>query len=524
MNLAASTQGDRVSTAGGMEAMPAPALADVCRAWLQCSPDGVLLLAADGRIEAVNDAARALLEPGGTEDVRGLKWAALWPVEERPKIRAAAAGAVRGRTVRFQAASASGRSWDVVVAPVTDRDQRAAGLLVLFRDMSEVREHDRRGAQARRLEAMGRLTSAVAHDFNNLLTVVMSANEAAMEAATDDERRALAELSLEAAERGAEMVRRLLSLSGRRAPAQPVDCRSVLDAVSAMCRATLSDGVELTARTPQALLYCQGERAELESALLNLCLNARDAMPDGGRLELSVERTRLDAAEAETLDLPAGDYAVFLVQDNGVGMTPAVLERAAEPFFTTKGRGGSGLGLSSADGFARRFGGRLSIASRPGEGAAVRLYLPAARRAAQAELALTAPARPTVAGARVLLVDADEAVRGETARGLNALDCIVVEAADAGEALRRLAGGPLDLLITELGACGGASGRELAAMARLVRPSLKVLFTCAGHADAAGEAVLAKPYRRAQLAEAVEEALSRYDAGAARPRKAVRRG
>jgi signal transduction histidine kinase len=230
-------------------------------------------------------------------------------------------------------------------------------------------------------EALGRLTGGLAHDLNNLIGVMMGAAEslvAALEPGSEEQR--LAAVALDSAECGAQLVRRLLNLARRQAcEPEVLPCTAVMSAMQAMAQVVVGADVTLDAGDPGAGLSCVSDRAELESALLNLCLNARDAMPVGGTLTLDVTAAQLSPAEAATKGLTPGDYVVFAVRDTGVGMTPATLARAIEPGFTTKSPArGAGLGLSTVDAFARRSGGGLEITSRRRNGTTARVYLPRA--------------------------------------------------------------------------------------------------------------------------------------------------
>jgi len=372
-----------------------------------------------------------------------------------------------------------------------------------------------RQEQSRRLEAIGRLTGGVAHDFNNLLTVMLSALETLAEAELQPEDRRLAEVSLEAAERGADLIRRLLAFArpaARTAAAASADAGAAVEAAARLLQRTLPEHVDFAAHAPAGLLYCRADRTDLQSVLLNLCVNSRDAMPEGGHLRLTAERRALDRVQARRLDIKPGDYAVFCVEDSGIGMSPETSARAIEPFFSTKtAAGGTGLGLSAAHSLAVGSGGALDIVSRLGQGTRVELYVPVSRAAAQAELDLVAHPAASLA-CDVLLVEDETAVRAETARLLGAMGCRVIEAADAEDALTALsAGAPVDLMITDMGLPFGLDGKALAEIARAIRPDLRVLFTSGGIDAAAGPGAdfLPKPFGRAALAAAIQRQLER---------------
>jgi signal transduction histidine kinase len=356
--------------------------------------------------------------------------------------------------------------------------------------------------QAQKMEAIGRLTGGIAHDFNNLLTVVIGAAEALADQLADrPDLEPVARMALEAADRGAELVSQLMSVSRTQSLApQTVNCGRFLEALTPILTRTLPKDIEIAVQAGSDELCCRADLTQLTSAMLNLCINARDAMPDGGRLALSVSG--------------GADEVGLTVSDNGEGMSPQVLARALEPFYTTKPEGkGSGLGLAMVYGFAEQSGGRLEIDSAPGQGTRIRLSLPRVQPCAEADR----PAPPATAlapGLKVLLVDDDERVRVQVGRQLAALGCEVRACACGHEALDALAAGdPVDLMMTDIHMPGGLNGRQLADHARLLDPSLRILFT-SGHTEDPvlrtvghdpNAAFLPKPYRRAELARKLAE-------------------
>ncbi|WP_324940688.1 ATP-binding protein [Phenylobacterium sp.] len=235
------------------------------------------------------------------------------------------------------------------------------------------------GSQAQRLDALHRRSGSLTHDFNNLLGVILSANERlAAELGEGSEQQKLARLALEAAERGAELLRRTLALGHDAAPASaPIDAAQAVATVRRMARQAIAPDIRLSVQGPAQALSCLGDATDLEMALLNLCLNAGHATPAGGSISLQARETEITGFDARRLGLTPGAYIGFSVRDTGVGMSPQTLARAADPLFTTRSNG-TGLGLSSVLDFAAAAGGALSLWSREGQGTTATLYLPLA--------------------------------------------------------------------------------------------------------------------------------------------------
>jgi signal transduction histidine kinase/ActR/RegA family two-component response regulator len=499
--------------------------ADLCRALLRCHPDCVQIVSADSRLEYMSDNGISLLDTEKFSKFSGARWASLWPADERRKVLEALVRAHAGEVARFQGYCATSklglRLWDVMVAPIRHANQRSSErnpLLCVSRDITPLRDAAEKAAESQRQEAIGRLTGGVAHDFNNLLTIVMGASETLMlDLETGSEQQTLAMVALQAAERGADVVRRLLAFS-RQQPlvADIIDCADLFEALAPMVKHMLREDIELSLTTAPETMCCTADRVGLESALINLCVNARDAMPMGGSLALHADVMSVGPDAAALMSLPAGPYVIFTVSDTGVGMSPETLGRAVEPFFTTKGlAGGSGLGLSTVYGFANQSGGRLAISSQQGRGTIVSLYLP--RSEAMAPAAAAVEPLPSLRGGHILVVEDDAVVRRQVTRPLNELGYFVTAVADGHAALDVIRGDTkIDLLFTDVVMPNGMNGRELADRARAVRPRLKVLFTSGHTEDAVFVAArldrsinfLAKPYRRAQLAAAIAAAIA----------------
>jgi len=398
-----------------------------------------------------------------------------------------------------------GRSVPVMWSSVWSESHQTT--FAIARDM---REHDlaeTKLRQAQKMEAIGRLTGGVAHDFNNLLTTVIGSAEVLREGLGHDaELQSLAELILQSADRGAELVNRLLSASRKQSLAPvSIECRAFLDDMARMLRRTIGEDVEVFVEVGEPELRCLADPSQLTAAVLNLALNGRDAMPNGGRLTL-----RASAHEAE-----AKRWVVISVEDTGEGMSRATIDRAFEPFFTTKPLGrGSGLGLSMVYGFATQSGGRVEIDSEPGCGTRMKLYLPHTFARASLNQPSNIASEPAALG-HVLVVEDDDTVRCQVQRQLVGLGYAVTATRDGPEALQRLAEDlQVDLLLTDIVMPGGMNGRQLADHARLLRPTLRVLFTSGYTEDVIirtgglNADFLPKPYRRAQLARKVSEALA----------------
>ncbi|WP_439366610.1 PAS domain S-box protein [Bradyrhizobium sp. DASA03005] len=374
--------------------------------------------------------------------------------------------------------------------------------------------------QAQKMEMVGQLSGGIAHDFNNLLTVIIGNAEHLSEQlkARPDLKR-FAEDICQSGEQGAELTQRLLAFSRRQLlRPQTIDCRSLLDSMFKLLKRTLREDIEIRTSSGPGTVLAFADRAQLESAVLNLALNAQDAMPSGGHLTLATELVTIDDDRALHPEVAPGSYALISVTDDGEGMTPEITARAFEPFFTTKEVGkGSGLGLSMVYGFAKQSGGHVSIYSEAGLGTTVRIYLPRANTGwSQADLPDGEDKAPR-GYETILIVEDDPFVRSSVIRRVEALGYRVVAAVNGKDALQQLQGDPgIDLLFTDIVMPGGMSGWDLADQARRLRPGLPVLFT-SGYAletlVAQGHArpqsiVLTKPYRKVELAQRLRDALA----------------
>ncbi|CCE11773.1 putative Sensor protein [Bradyrhizobium sp. STM 3843] len=391
------------------------------------------------------------------------------------------------------------------------------GLAVLFRDTTEHKQAiearrliEEQLHQSQKMEAIGQLTGGIAHDFNNLLMVISGNLELIESAETDrDHARELAAASRKAADRGANLTAQLLAFSRRqKLTPKPVYADCLIRDFQEVIRQAAGEGCNFSLVGDDRLWPCYIDPAQLQTALLNLALNGRDAMPNGGGLlEISLRNVTLE--DDAIAGVSAGCYVMISVTDTGCGMTPETLDRAFEPFFTTKEVGrGTGLGLSMVYGFVRQSGGHVTIESAVGAGTTICLYLPRSAQAPVVEPAVT-PAHDTPAGSgQVLLVEDDDEVLDVTLTMLKRLGYEVVYARNGVGALRMLKNGMQpDILLSDVVMPGGVNGIELAREARRLYEGIKILLASGNAADvlaqhgAIGEfPVIGKPYLRAELA------------------------
>ncbi|MDH3473850.1 MAG: PAS domain S-box protein [Rhodospirillales bacterium] len=389
---------------------------------------------------------------------------------------------------------------------------------VVLRDITKRRNVEAQLCQAQKMEALGQLTGGVAHDFNNLLAIIMSNAELLEQRLGESDQAARA--VLRAANRGAALVQRLLAFA-RRQPLHPqaVDPKSLVSSMSEMLDRILVGSIEVRTLAAADLWYAMADPAQLENALLNLAINARDAMPQGGGLTIEITHASLQTEEAAQLGIGPGDYVVLAVEDTGSGIPPEILDRVVEPFFTTKEVGeGSGLGLSMVYGFAEQSGGHVTIQSALGEGTTVKLYLPRARRADLPAWEIEDDPTPVARDETILVVEDDPEVRALTVSMLDELGYSVLEAEDGKTALPILLGPvQIDLLLADVVLPGGLSGPDVAVAAKRREPDIEVMFM-SGYTDAAkaGRGVLEceielldKPFRRRDLAQKVRASLDR---------------
>ena len=399
----------------------------------------------------------------------------------------------------------------------------------LLRQMEERERVEATLRQMQRLEAVGQLTSGVAHDFNNLLTVVLGnirfLDRELAAAGIDGKMMRRLGYMRTAAERGAKLTDQMLSFSRRqRLEPRALDLNESVAGMHELLQSTMGGSIRIETKLADDLWSAMADPTQLELAVLNLAINARDAMGIGGTLTVSTRNVGL-GQPVHPEDPPPGEYIEICVRDTGSGMTPEVRAKAFEPFFTTKEIGkGSGLGLSQILGFAKQSGGGVHVNSKIGEGTSICIYVPRADRAPERTNGgeISATDARALAGARILLVDDDNAVRDVTAEALRELGYEVLEAGSGGAALEVLEGLDIDLLIIDL-AMPGMSGAQLATRVRANSPDLPILFVT-GFADRSlladvSEAhIVGKPFAPGELAAKAQSALLRSPALAASSR------
>jgi PAS domain S-box-containing protein len=388
-----------------------------------------------------------------------------------------------------------------------------------IRDLTSRHRMEAELRQAQKMEAVGQLTGGLAHDFNNLLTVITGNLEMLEDKVTDPRQRELVAEAQAAADDGAKLTGQLLAF-GRRQALNPqlTDIGVIVSSFSDLLRRTLGEAIEFRTIVSGSANLVSVDTSQFQNALLNLVLNARDAMPQGGKLTVEISRTRIDLDYAQMYpEVRPGTYVLISVTDTGQGMSPEVKQRAFEPFFTTKPTGqGTGLGLSMVYGFVKQSGGHVQIYSDVGRGTSIRLFLPAAAPEAASPQAPAAESTQAPTGQEAILVVEDDArVRRVTVARLRDAGYRIIEASTGPQALALLDTHPeVDVLFTDVVMPGGMNGDELARRVRERRPDIKVLFTSgyaeplvAGREQAESGAWLRKPYTAADLARRVRELL-----------------
>jgi signal transduction histidine kinase/ActR/RegA family two-component response regulator len=407
------------------------------------------------------------------------------------------------------------------IGPVFNEDGKLLYFFASQLDVTRRRTSEQAFRQAQKMESIGQLTAGLAHDFNNLLQMVSGNLELALSRTQDESLRRPLENASRAAERGSKLTKQLLAFARKtRLEAKPTNLNNLIVEFGDMLENSVGPQIEvqlnLRARVPSALV----DPVHLEMAVLNVLINARDAMPKGGCVTIGTSKVHLNG-NAPDHHLPAGDYVALTISDEGEGMPPHVLERATEPFFTTKSQGkGTGLGLAMVHGFVQQSLGRLEIDSERGKGTTIRMLFPAAEAQVQARRQTArdlAHVEPRGQAETILVVEDSSDVLDLAREHLTTLGYNVLTARDADEALAVFdrAEGRIDLLFTDLVMPGSMNGLALADAVRDRSPGIGVLLTTGYNDDllttgkaAAGADVLGKPYRRSELADRVRTALN----------------
>ena len=408
---------------------------------------------------------------------------------------------------------------NVVIDAIRDASGEVLGFAKITRDMTERRAIEEQLRQAQKMEAIGQLTGGVAHDFNNLLTIILGNLEVIGRERGDTVRfQRAVEHATQGAQRAAALTQQLLAFSRRQA-LQPrsTDVNDLVADTTAMLGSLLGENIAIDLRLAPSTWHARVDGHQLESTLVNLAVNARDAMPDGGTLTISTHNATLGKADRLRFDdIVPGDYVIVSVTDTGSGMSADVLEHAFEPFYTTKPQGkGTGLGLSQVYGFARQSEGTAVLTSAPDHGTTVALYLPRATSADQVD----APPEATTSlrgHETILLVEDQDNVRAFAAETLRESGFKVLEAGEGMSALALLhKHARVDLLLTDVGLPGGLNGRQLAEQAREQRGDLRILFMTGYARDTlmqdgrlkSGVGLLRKPFTQAELVNRVRAVL-----------------
>lgn len=417
-------------------------------------------------------------------------------------------GLITRENVSFRKKAGATFPGEIFAGYYRDASGTPLGYIGIIRDISEELTREEARRQSQKLEALGQLTGGIAHDFNNLLTTIIGNHEYLMERLIEpDEKNALRRAN-NAAEMAARLTSRLLTFARRR-QLEPVtlNLNEIVSTISDMLRRTIGESISLElALAPDVPFVC-ADISELENVIINLALNSRDAMPNGGRLTIETRNLNVTKEELRPGIAP-GHYVSFAVIDTGVGMTAEVAAKAFEPFFSTKGTGrGTGLGLSTVYGFAKQSGGAVTLVSTPGKGTTVQVLLPAARqlplvRSDQNDVPLAIDAET------VLVVEDDPDVRETTLRRVEGLGYVAIEAHNSASAIEMLeTDRPVDLIFSDVVMPGGMSGYELAAWVKENRPDVKILLTSGyvnlGQVDPLARQefpLLEKPYTREDLA------------------------
>jgi PAS domain S-box-containing protein len=511
-----------------------PNSAQILQAVIEATPDAIFVKDLDGRYVLINAAAARFIGKSPAEIV-GKHDLELYPEETaRGFIEADQQVLASGEAQAFEGVATSQlgtQAYLVTKGVYRDKDGRIIGLFGISKDITELRHANETLEQTRtalfrsqKMEAVGQLTGGLAHDFNNILAIILGNIELLRRHLPEDpETDEIINILTRATLHGQDVTGQLLAFSRRR-PLNPraVDVNTLVSDIVRLTGRTLGSTITVTMAAEREDAHALVDPAALEGAVLNVALNARDAMPAGGSLKIRTSRVEVTQEPATDDDLKPGAYIVVALQDTGTGMSADVIARAFEPFFTTKTGGkGSGLGLSMVYGFAKQSGGTVTIASTLGRGTTVSMFLPEAIEDTEHAAAGTGPAGKRVASRTILVVEDEADVRHVVRRQLEVLGHRVLVASSANEAMMMIDSpdglvgtDPPDLLLTDVVLASGMDGIDLAVAARVARPDLPVIFmsgfTAVPEAQQrmrdTGAPLLSKPFSTAQLDRAVNAA------------------
>lgn len=486
--------------------------------------DGVILVRQSGVILDWNPAAGRILGPSRDEAL-GTDIRALIAPESFRTFDLIQQHLHRGQRwegeIRLRRGDGSHRVCECVAAPLMEEESGAVTAMYFLRDVTEARRLETQLQQAQKMEAVGQLAGGVAHDFNNLLTVVKGQSVLLLEEMSSDSLQRQRVLQIgQAADRAADLTRQLLAYSRRQVLAPRLfDLNTVVGNLAPMLRRLINEAIEVEIRLDEIPLWVKADAGQIDQVILNLAVNARDAIPQQGKITIESSLLAHTRVINEMTLLTPGDFAVLSVRDTGVGMSPEVQAHIFDPFFTTKAKGqGTGLGLATVYGIVRQSGGHIQVSSIPGKGSSFDVYLPRveAPREESAPSAET-PAGPAAHAGTILVVEDEEGVRSLICDVLSQMGYQVLEAAGSAEALHHAShhSGTIDLMVTDV-VMPHMGGRELAQRMASLRPRMRVLYI-SGYADDAvvrhgvqesRMAFLQKPFSPSQLGQKIQEVLS----------------
>ncbi|MFA5956749.1 PAS domain S-box protein [Hyphomicrobium sp.] len=489
-------------------------------------PEALVISSPDGEIILVNPAATRMFGHSAEEALTADLDVLFVNPEDLQKLEVDSADDAGSRTLSMPLRRRDGTTFPGQghVADIVGADGSRIAVVSLFRDMTEDLKLKEAALKSQRLEAIGQLSGGIAHDFNNLLTIISGNLELLEETISNPQDHELLTRAARAADSGARLTNRLLTFARRRQlAAEVINLNEQVRGMTELLRRTLGDMIELRTHLAPDLWLARVDAGEVEAAVINLAINARDAMPDGGKLAIRTDNATLEEGEVGFEGpLTAGEYVRISVSDSGTGMTKETMSRVFEPFFTTKPPGrGTGLGLSTIYGFVKQSQGNITIYSEPGTGTTVNLYLPRSIDPKHSEQSASQPDRPIATNENILVVEDNRDVRALTVKRFERLGYRVVECVTGAEAKDALKNGlNVDLVFTDIMMPGGMTGIDLGKWIAENRPSLPVVLTTGFAEEIAGTTsagkvswtILRKPYAQKDLANVIRQVLDKHAA------------